>query len=64
MNVLRTFHRWGGLVFIVYVFFQLEGDNDSLSFDDGFSVLITVRLIRNNYGAVIGNYLTSLISEI
>ena len=29
---LRTFHRWGGLVFIVYVF-PLDGDKDSLLLD-------------------------------
>ena len=42
----------------------MEGDKDSLSLDEGFSVLIAVRLIRDNYGTVIENYLTSLISEI
>ena len=29
-------------------FSQLEGDKDSLSLDEGFSVLIAVRLIRDN----------------
>ena len=29
-------------------FSQLEGDKDSLSLDGGFSVLIVVRLIRDN----------------
>ena len=32
--------------------------------DEGFSFLITVRLIRDNWKAVIGNYPTSLIGEI
>ena len=45
---LRIFHRWGGLVFIVYVFSQLDGDKDSLLLDGGFSFLIVVRLIRDN----------------
>ena len=45
-------------------FSHLEGDKDSLSLDGGFSVLIVVRLIRDNYGTVVGNYLTFLISEI
>ena len=53
---------WPGIYSIC--FSQLEGDKDSLSLDEGFSVLIVVRLIRDNYEAVIGNYLTSLISEI
>ena len=45
-------------------FSQLDDDKVSLLLDEGFSVLITVRLIRDNYGAVIENYFTSLISEI
>ena len=45
-------------------FSQLDDDKDSLLLDGGFLVLITVRLIRDNYGAVIENYLASLISEI
>ena len=32
--------------------------------DEGFSFLIAVRLIRDNWKAVIGNYPTSLIGEI
>ena len=59
---LRTFHRWGGLVCIC--FSQLDGDKDSLLLDKGFSFLIAVRLIRDNWKAVIGNYPTSLIGEI
>ena len=39
---LRTFHRWGGLVFIVYVFSQLEGDKDSFPFDGIFSAFIDI----------------------
>ena len=42
----------------------LDGDKDSLLLDGGFSFLITVRLIRDNWKAVIENYLTSLIGEI
>ena len=61
---LCTFHRWGDLVFIVYVFSQLDGDKDSLLLDGGFSFLIAVKLIRDNWKAVIGNYPTSLIGEI
>ena len=53
---------WPGIYSIC--FSQLEGDKDSLSLDGGFSVLIAIRLIRDNWGAVIENYLTSLISEI
>ena len=45
-------------------FSQLNGDKDSLLLDGGFSFLITVRLIRDNLKAVIGNYPTSLIGEI
>ena len=45
-------------------FSQLDGDKDSLLLDDGFSFLIAVRLIRDNWKAVIENYLTSLIGEI
>ena len=42
----------------------LDGDKDYLLLDVGFSFLIAVRLIRDNWKAVIGNYPTSLISEI
>ena len=45
-------------------FSQLDDDEDSLLLVGGFSVLIAIRLIRDNYGAVTENYLTSLISEI
>ena len=37
---------------------------DSPLLDGGFSFLIAVRLIRDNWKAVIGNYPTSLIGEI
>ena len=43
---------------------QLDGDNDSLLLDEGFSFLIVVRLIRDNWKTVIRNYPTSLIDEI
>ena len=45
-------------------FFQLDGDKDSPLLDGGFSLLIAVRLIRDNWKAVIGNYPISLIGEI
>ena len=45
-------------------FSQLDGDKDSLLLDRGFSFLIAVRLIRDNWKAVIGNYPTSLIGDI
>ena len=45
-------------------FSQFDGDKDSLLLDWGFSFLIDVRLIRDNWKAVIGNYPTSLIGEI
>ena len=40
----------------------MDGDTDSLLLDGGFSFLIAVRLIWDNYKVVIGNYSTSLIS--
>ena len=46
------------------MFFQLDGDKDSLLLNGGFSFLIVVTLIRYNWKAIIGNYLTSLIGEI
>ena len=45
-------------------FSQLEGDKDSLLLDERFSFLIVVRLIKDNWKAIIGNYSTSLIGEI
>ena len=53
---------WPGIYSIC--FSQLDGDKDSLLLDGGFSFLIAVRLISDNWKAVIGNYLTSLICEI
>ena len=46
------------------MFSQLDGDKDSLLLDGGFSFLVVVRLIRDNWKAVIGNYPTSLIDKI
>ena len=45
-------------------FSQLDGDKDSLLLDGGFSFLIAVRLIRDNWKSIIVNYPTSLIDEI
>ena len=45
-------------------FSQLDDDKDSLLLDGGFSFLIAIRLIRDNWEAVIENYPTSLIGEI
>ena len=42
----------------------MDGDKDSLLLDERFSFLIAVRLIRDNWKAVIENYPTSLIGEI
>ena len=53
---------WPG-IYSIY-FSQLDGDKDSLLLDGGFSFFIAVRLIRDNWKAVIGNYPTSLIGEI
>ena len=53
---------WPG-IYSIY-FSQLDGDKDFLLLDGGFSFLIVVRLIRDNWKAVIENYLTSLIGEI
>ena len=44
-------------------FSQLNRDKDSLLLDEVFSFLIAVILIRDNWKAVIGNYLTSLIGD-
>ena len=66
-NVLRMFAYlspmgWPGIYSVC--FFQLDDDKDSLLLDVGFSFLITVRLIRDNWKVIIGNYPTSLIGEI
>ena len=53
---------WPGIYSIC--FSQLDGDKDSLLLDGGFSFHIVVRLIRDNWKAIIGNYLTSFIGEI
>ena len=53
---------WPGIYSIC--FSQLDGDKDSLLLDGGFSFLIDVRLIRDNWKAVTENYPTSLIGEI
>ena len=53
---------WPGIYSIC--FSQLDSDKDSLLLDEGFSFLIDVRLIRDNWKAIIENYSTSLIGEI
>ena len=45
------------------MFSQLDGNKDSSPLDGIFSVFIVVRLIRDNWKVVIGNYPTSLIGE-
>ena len=45
-------------------FSQLDDNKDSSSLDGGFSAFIAVRLIRDNWGAIIENYPTSLIGDI
>ena len=46
------------------MFSHLDGGKDSFLSDGGFSFLIVVRLIRDNWETVIRNYPTSLIDEI
>ena len=46
------------------MFSQLDDNKDSPSLDGGFSAFIAVRLIRDNWGAVIKNYPTSPNDEI
>ena len=41
-----------------------DDDKDSLLLDVEFSFFIVVRLIRDNWKVIIGNYPTSLIGEI
>ena len=48
----------------IICFSQFDGDKDSILLDGGFSFLIAIRLIRDNWKAVIENYPTSLIGEI
>ena len=53
---------WPGIYSIC--FFQFDGDKDSFLLDGGFSFLVAVILIRDNWKAVIENYPTFLIGEI
>ena len=53
---------WSGIYSIC--FSQLDGDKDSLLLDERFYFFIAIRLIRDNWKAVIGNYPTSFIDEI
>ena len=53
---------WPGIYSIC--FSQFDGNKDSLLLDGGFSFLIDVRLIRDNWKTAIENYPTSLIGEI
>ena len=53
---------WPGIYSIF--FFQLDGGKDSFPLDGVFSAFIVIGLIRDNEGAVIENYPTSLIGEI
>ena len=61
---LRTFHRWGDLVFIAYVFPNLMVVRILSHLMGVFSAFIAIGLIRDNEGAVIEDYPTSLIGEI
>ena len=53
---------WPGIYSIC--FSQFDGENDSFLLDEGFSFFIAVRLIMDNWKAVIENYSTSLIGDI
>ena len=53
---------WPGIYSIC--FSQLDGGEDSFLLDGVFFVFISIGLIRDNEGAVIENYPTSLIGEI
>ena len=53
---------WPGIYSIC--FSQLNGGKDSFPLDGVFSAFIAIGLITDNEGAVIEDYLTSLISEI
>ena len=46
------------------MFSQFDGNKNSSPLDGIFSVFISVKLIRDNWKTVIGNYFTSLIGEI
>ena len=61
---LRTFHRWGDLIFIAYVFPNWMVVR-ILSHSMGvFSAFIAIGLLRDNEEAVIEDYPTFLIEEI
>ena len=45
-------------------FSQLDGGKDSFPLDEVFSTFIAIGLLRDNEGAVIEDYPTSLTSEI
>ena len=62
MSVYLSPMGWSAIYSICFP--QLDGDKDSLLLDEGFSFLIAVRLIRDNWKAIIRNYPTSLIGEI
>ena len=53
---------WPGIYSIC--FSQFDGGKESFLLDGVFSAFITIGLIRDNEGAVIENYPTSLICEI
>ena len=53
---------WPGIYSIC--FSQLDGDKNFLLLDEEFSFLIAIRLIRDNWKAVVENHSTSLIGEI
>ena len=53
---------WLGIYSIC--FSQLDGGKDSFPLDGVFPAFIAIGLIRDNKGAVIENYPTSLIGEI
>ena len=59
---LRTFHRWGDLVFIAHV--PIGCGKDFFPLDGIFSAFIVIGLIRDNGGEVIVNFPSSLIGEI
>ena len=62
--MLRTFHRWGGLVFIVNIIPNWRVVRILSHLMGYFLPLSNFRLIRDNWKAVIENHPTSLIGEI
>ena len=48
----------------IICFFQFDGGKDSFPLDGVFFAFIAIRLIRDNEGAIIEDYLASLICEI